>query len=460
MMSNKAPITADFAIQGGTIITMDPKRRVLSDSAIAVKDSRIVWMGPAASLTQEVSTHNIHNADGGVLCPGFINAHVHTTGDPLTRHYTPDIIGGADSLFTWVIPRYHAHEPEDEGLSAKLCAIELMKSGTTTFVEAGTIRHLDHAVEGFRQAGIRGRVGAWVEGRAHDGDKAAEKTLIDEAIHILEEEIERYPDHQDQNIAAWPILVGHNTNPDEVWRAAKTIADEKKLSVLAHMSPYQSDPDWFIAETKRRPVEHLAHIGVLGKNVLLTHMTHIDEREADIVADTGMGVVYCPFAALKGAFGTSKLARYPDMMRKGVPIAFATDGYDPEILAAARIGAAFFKDLDQDTATVSAMGALEFITCGAAEAIGMDHEIGSLEIGKKADILHFDTNNFQWRPFLAPVAQLAWSADARSLKDVWVNGRLVVKDGVSQTVNEEALLFEAQTAGERILKKAGLPELT
>ena len=451
-------IAADFVVRGATVITMDGARRVLENAAIAVKADRIVWLGADEDCDAAIDAAATVRADGDVICPGFINTHVHTTGDPLTRHFAPDTVGGADVLQTWVLPRYLAHTPEDEQLSAKYCAYELIKGGTTTFVEAGTIRHLDHAVAGFRETGIRGRVGAWVEGRDYAGDAETQSRLVDEAIKILTDEIDRYPDRDDETVVAWPILVGHNTNPDEVWRAAKALADEHKLCVAAHMSPYSADPEWYLTEYGVRPVEHLDKIGVLGPNLLLTHMTHINAREADLVQARGTSISYCPFAALKGAFGASQHGLYPHLFESGVDIAFATDGYDAEILQAARIGAGFFKDLGEDTGVMSALQALECITCRAAEAIGLDGAIGSLEIGKKADLLQFDTSGSQWRPLLAPVAQLIWSADSRSIRNVWIDGRQVLDNGRSTQLDEGKLLSDVQLAAESIIARANLPK--
>lgn len=449
-------MSADFAIVGATVITMNESREVIPNGAVAVKGDRIVWVGSVDDYDQNVRAEKQIRASGNVLCPGFINTHVHTTGDPLTRHYMPGHIGGPDALVDWVLPRYFAHTPEDERLSAKLCATELLKSGTTTFVEAGTIRHLDEAVAGFRQTGIRGRVGAWVEGRAFDPE-ANQSDLIDDAIKIMEDEVSRYPATADHLIGAWPILVGHNTNPAEVWQAAKKIADKNSISVAAHMSPYQSDPDWYLENTGMRPANYLDHLGVLGKNLLLTHMTHMDKDELDLLAATQTSIAFCPFASLKGAFGVSAVSAYTDFLKAGGTITFATDGYDTEILPATRIGAALFKDLEQNTSMITALQALEKITCDAAAAIGMANELGSLEPGKKADILCFNTNNFQWRPFLDPVAQLVWSADARSLQDVWVDGNHVISDGKSTLIDEEKLLSDTQTAAQEIIKRANLP---
>ncbi|MEM6912831.1 MAG: amidohydrolase family protein [Pseudomonadota bacterium] len=447
---------ADFAIVDAIVISMDDERRVFNHGALAVKGSRIVWVGPAAEIDDHVEVSQRFDGRGMVITPGFINSHVHITGDPLTRHYMPDDINDPDKLFSWVIPRYFAHTEQDEELSATYAAIELLKSGTTTFVGAGTIRHLDHAVAGLAKTGIRARVGAWIEGRAFE-DPSQEPQLIDRAIAALHAETETYPSTDEALIAAWPILVGHNTNPDDVWRAALRLAEEKDLRVTAHMSPYTADPDWYLEHVGRRPVQHLRDIGVLGPKVLLTHMTHLDEAEVRAVVETDTRVIFCPFATLKGAFGASFSGRYTELLQAGVKMAFATDGYDCEILPATRIGSALFKDITGDTATLPALAALEKITCEAAAALGLERDIGSLEVGKNADFICFDTNNVQWRPLLSPLDQLVWSADARSISSVWVNGVCVVKDQQSALLDEEALLAEVQRAAERIISSSKLP---
>ena len=456
MQSKPDSLDADFAIIGATIVTMDAERRVLTDGALAVSGKRIIWVGRADELDGNVNVRERVDGRGRLIAPGFINAHVHVTGDPLTRHYMPDDLNEPDRLFTWVMPRYFAHTEQDEELSATYASLQLLKSGTTTFVEAGTVLHLDHVVTGLRKTGIRARVGAWVEGRAFD-DGASEAQLIDQAIKTLEDETAKYPDDGEALIAAWPILVGHNTNPDAVWRAAREIARENKLRITAHMSPYASDPEWFLEQTGRRPVKHLEEIGVLGPELLLTHMTHIDAHEAEAVARSGTSVIFCPFASLKGAFGVAAHGRYDELVREGVKLAFATDGYDCEILPVARLGATILKDLAEDVGEISALKALEKITCEAAEALGLSHEIGSLEPGKKADMVSFDTNHIQWRPLLAPLDQLLWSADARSIADVWVDGARVIRDQQAATLDEDKLLADVQQSAERIIRDAKLP---
>ena len=158
----------DTLITGAVIVTQDDERRIIRDGALATRRDRIAAVGKRADIESNVNAASVIDGRRFVITPGFIDAHIHITGDPLTRGYVPDDISDefGDTLRRWVIPRYLAHTPDDERLSARLAAVEMLRAGTTCFLEAGTIRYLDEVVEGLEQAGIRARVGAWVEGRA------------------------------------------------------------------------------------------------------------------------------------------------------------------------------------------------------------------------------------------------------------------------------------------------------
>lgn len=204
---------------------------------------------------------------------------------------------------------------------------------------------------------------------------------------------------------------------------------------------------------------HLESLGVMGSNTTITHATQIDDAEAEAFARTGTNIAYCPLASLKGAFGVTAHGRYHTMRQAGVNIAFATDGYDPEILQAARIGLGTFKDLASDEGSINALNALEAITVNAAQALGLSDEIGSIEVGKEADIVCFDTRNVQWRPLMSPVDQLIYSADGRSIDSVWVAGQQRIAGGRAVGVDEAALIDQVQGAAQAILERSGLPPL-
>jgi cytosine/adenosine deaminase-related metal-dependent hydrolase len=445
-------------ITGAVIVTMDAEHRIISDGALAIRGDRIAGIGKSQDIESRFEAAEVIDGSRFVITPGFVDAHIHITGDPLTRGYIPDDIDATqeEKFAHWVMPRFLAHTAGDEHLSAQLAALQMLRSGTTCFLEAGTILHLDAAVDGLGKSGIRGRVGAWVEGRVHDPRQDQTKST-DNAIRMLEDEVKRFPADRGTRIAAWPILVGHATNTDEVWRAAKRLADQKGIGVSAHMSPYQSDPDWYLENVGRRPVEHLAHIGVLGDNVSLTHLAHVSGREVELLAETGTNAILCPLAALRGAFGISILGRFPEMSAAGMNIALGTDGDQPDLMKKMSLASALFKDARQETRVFPAHEVLTMAISGGATLMKLQHEIGSLEPGKKADFVLHDTDRPEWRPLLNALHQLVWSGDGRGVHSVWVDGVRVVDNYHATLLDEQELYRKVQIASQEILGRSGVP---
>lgn len=452
--------TADTLIVGATLVTMDATGTVIEDGALAMKGDRIAAIGPRAEVEADWTADTVIDGTRFVVTPGMVNAHTHITGDPLTQAYMADDLDGEfnDKLQRWVLPRYMAHTPEDERLSAQLAAVKMLRTGTTCFIEAGTVRFLDAVVDGLEGTGIRGRVGIWVEGRAFD-PSADQTKLIDEAIGLMEDEVARYPASNGARIVAWPIMVGHSTNPDEVWQAAKRLADDNGLGISAHMSPRRADPDWFMAQYNRRPLEHLADIGVLGPNVSLTHLAQIDDGEFDVLVETGTNAICCPLAAMRAAQGIIKKGYFPKMARAGTKIMLGTDGHDGDMLRLGQLFSTAFRDAEEDVTLFSSAEIMAMLTSRAAAAMGLADDMGSLEAGKKADIVCHEITRPEWAPVLNVMNQLVWAADGRSVHSVWVDGVRVVDDHRCTLIDEDALYAEAQQAGEAIIERSNLPPM-
>jgi cytosine/adenosine deaminase-related metal-dependent hydrolase len=455
-------IEADLLIAGASVVTMDAQRRVIMDGSIAIKSDRIAAVGRRQDLAASVRTRRTLDARHFVATPGFVDAHCHITGDPLTRGLIRGRAGDSweERLFGWVIPLFRGQTPQDEAIAAQCAALAMMRAGTTCFLEAGTVSHLDAVMEALAQSGMRGRLGQWVEGRTFDPaeDGAAASRA---AIAVLEAQIERYPDHRDARLAAWPILVGHATNSDDVWRAAKTLADANGLGVSAHMSPYPADADWYEKNLGRRPLEHLSDLGVLGPNVSLTHLVHINEAELGLLAGSGANAIHCPVAAGLGGYGLAAHGRFPEMMALGVNVALGTDGTACGVLTSARAMAGHARDARQAPDLLDAGTLLERSTLGGAHALGLTAEIGSLEIGKKADLVLHDTRAPEWGGPLFDVAtQLAFCAPARCVHSVFIDGVQVIDDGRATWVDEALLAEKAQGAARALIGRLGLPVRT
>jgi len=457
---SETPIIADLLISGATLITMDAERRVIEDGALAITGTRIAAVGKRETLARTVKARETLDGRRFVATPGFFDAHIHITGDPLTRGFArggPDVSWG-DKLMQWVIPIFRSQTPEDERLAAQCAALAMIRYGTTTFLEAGTVTHLDSVMEGLAETGIRGRVGEWVEGRARGAEDPAEISAA--AIAVLESEIARYPDDGEALLAAWPVLVGHSTNSDAVWRAAKDLADAHGLRVSAHMSPRIGDPEWYLANYGRRPLEHLADIGVLGENVALTHLAQIDRAELGLLASSGASAIHCAHAAFQGGFGLSQIGLYPEMLAEGVNVMLGTDGVAADILASARLMASVFRDARADELLISPGAMLEMAITNGARGFGMEGRLGSLEVGKQADIVLHDTDLPEWGPVFDAPAQLALTAPSSGVHSVWIDGARVLDAGRSTRLDETKILADARQAGRALIARTGLPNRT
>jgi 5-methylthioadenosine/S-adenosylhomocysteine deaminase len=451
---------AQTLISGSHVVTMNATRDVIRDGAVLIEDDRIVAIGKSSELA---AAHPDAERVGGrrfVVTPGLVNTHIHITGEPLTRGYVPDDTPFEENVFMWLCPLYAVHTAAEERLSAQLAAVEMLKSGTTTFLEAGTIRFLDDVVDALVDIGIRGRVGRWVWDLPPQPDVYRQDTA--EAIGHLERQLSDLRSVAGGRIGAWSILVGHTTCSDPLWQAARGLATDHGVGMSFHMSPAKLDPDGFIAEFGQRPMIHLAELGVLGPDVAMTHCVHVDEREVATMAAHGVSVAHCPTTALKVAYGVTQIGKMPEMVRAGINVSIGTDGNNAsnysDLHRAVYLVAGLFKDARIDPQMFPAEMAYEMATLGGARTMLMEDEIGSLQPGKKADVVLHDTDRPEWRPLLNVINQLVWSADGRGVHTVFVDGRKVVEDGRMTTIDEQRLYAEVQAAGEAITLRSGLPD--
>jgi cytosine/adenosine deaminase-related metal-dependent hydrolase len=451
---------AKTLIAGSHVVTMNPARDIIRHGAVVVDGDRIVDVGKAADLAAQHPDAVRAGGERFVVTPGLVNTHIHITGEPLTRGYVPDDTPFEENVFVWLCRLYSVYTPAEERLSAQLSAVEMLKSGTTTFLEAGTIRFLDEVVDGLVEVGIRGRVGRWVWDLPPEPDVYRQTT--DEAIGHLERQLTDLRSVADGRIGTWSILVGHTTCSDPLWQAARQLATEHDVGMSFHMSPAKIDPDGFIAEFGQRPMIHLDQLGVLAPDVAMTHCVHVDDEEIKSMARAKVSVAHCPTTALKVSYGVTRIGRMPEMVQAGINVSIGTDGNNAsnysDLHRATYLVAGLFKDGRQDPQMFPAEMAYEMATLGGARTMLMQDQIGSLEVGKKADVVLHDADRPEWRPLLNVINQLVWSADGRSVHSVWVDGRQVVDAGRMTTIDESALYAEAQSAGEAITIRSGLPD--
>ena len=450
----------DLLVKGWYVVTMNATRDVIHDGAIAIRGNTIVDVGKAHDLERTYEPARVIGGDRFVVTPGMVNTHIHITGEPLTRGFVPDDTPFEENVFVWLCPLYATYNAAEERLSAQLAAVEMLRAGTTCFLEAGTIRFLDDVIDGLREVGIRGRVGRWVWDLPPEPSVYQQHT--DQAIAHLQQQLGAHADHDDGRLGAWSILVGHTTCSDPLWKAAKQLADEYRTGMSFHMSPAKLDPDGFIATFGQRPMVHLESLGVLDRNVAMTHCVHVDDHEMSLMAARGSHVAHCPTTALKVSYGVTQIGKIPEMVQRGINVAIGTDGNNAsnysDLMRATYLVAGLFKDARMDPQMFPAEKAYEMSTLGGARLMQLEPLIGSLEPGKRADVVLHDTDRPEWRPLLNVVNQLVWSADGRGVHTVLVDGRIVVEGYRCTTIDEEALWAQAQQMGESITARSGLPD--
>ena len=451
-----ARIQADCLIKGAVIVTMDDERRIITDASIAIEGTRIVAIGKRADLDLTVDASEVIDGRRFIITPGFVNGHIHAT-ETLVKGYIPENLSFDEGVWRWSVPLYETQTPQEQALSGQLAAVSMLRTGTTCFLEAGTVTALDPVFESMDAIGIRGRIGQWILDRSFS-DEGSQSAMTDRALRKLEDQLIRYPGKNGERLAAWSLLIGHNTNSDALWQGAKQLADAHGAGISAHMSPVENDPNWYLANTRRRPIEHLATLGALGPNVNLTHMVHIDRSEFDIVVETGTNVTHCPGPAMKHAMGLAGFGLFPEMDAAGVTIMLGTDGADhADMMREMTIVASVFKDARRDASLFPPHRALTLATLNGAKALGLGDQIGSLAVGMKADFVLHDTDRPEWRPVLNYIAQLVWSADGRGVHSVWVDGKRLVDNYRCTTIDEDRLYIDAQRAADSITCRSGLP---
>ncbi|WP_420451380.1 amidohydrolase family protein [Ilumatobacter sp.] len=445
-------------IRGGDVVTMNPDREVWVGGSVAIDGDVIVGVGSTSELTELHRGADVIDAGGCVVTPGMVDAHQHLTGDPLIRSCIPDLLAPGASIFEWSVPVHGAHTHRDDHVSASLSAVEALTNGVTTTVEAGTVAHADAVASALGEIGLRATIGVW----GWDIDEGPFTAPTDEVLDRQRSVVESYP--TGGLVEGWVTLVGHDLASDELLVGGAELARELSTGMTMHLSPTSSDPERYLERTGRRPVVHLADLGVLGEHLLIAHGVWLDDDEVDLLLETDTALAYCPWAYLRLGQGVCAHGRHAEIVERGGRVALGCDATNAgdvvDVLRTAALAAGLARDSRIDPTRFGAHDAFELATIGGARAIGLADRIGSLEVGKQADVVIHRTDTPGWTPRGDVGLQLVWGTDGRSVRDVLVAGRRVVADGRVTSIDVDALAAEATSRQASLLERAGVERRT
>ena len=434
---------------------MDSERRIIKDGALLIENDRIVKVGkPDASIDWDAD--QVIDASEMVITPGFVNGHLHASYAHATRGIFPDGLGS--EYLPNVFSLQSAMTPLEEYWTSLLAITELLKYGTTCFLDPGSTKYLDACLSAYEQSGCRVVVGAQVVDKPNPLNLPVMSTK--DASILIRDTIETYDHELDGRVRAWAMPFSPEFASIPLLRLAKDLADEHGTGLTLHFNNNLRYITDCRVSTGLRPSHMLRNNGILGTNVLLSHGLGLDESEVVCLAESGSKVVVCPTAAIKSGFGMAQSGLLPEMLTQGLTVCLGTDaGNNSNLIETMRsmyLAAVLYKDSREDVNLIPPETALEMATINGAQALGLSNDIGSIEVGKKADLVLFDTKRPEWRTMFNPINNLVYNADGRSVHTVIVDGRVVVENYNLVYADEWEIIQKVQELGENLLSRTGI----
>ena len=437
---------ADLIVKNGILVTMDGKRRILEDHAVAVEGDKIIEVDRTANLEKKHGRVEVVDASGCVVMPGIVCSHSHLYG-MLLRGASLNIEPPSD--FTQILQRVwwpldEAMNFEDAYASALVACLEFAKSGVTTFADTysgpnSIFGVLDHVAKAVEEIGIRGFIAF----------EATERHSTDEGVRGVEENV-RFAKTVKPGSKARPLFSIHAsfTVSDQLIRQVKQVAQKHHAPVTIHASEGLVDLHHNLENYGKRTVERLRDVGLLGPNVVLAHCVNLDDHEIDLVAETKTGVAHNPMSNMLNAVGVAPILK---MLKQNVMVGLGNDGYIFDMFENMRAAYLLHRVNSRDPNAIDPYTILEMATINGAALYGVQNQVGSIEPGKKADIILIKPNILP-TPLTTSsvVGHLINTVDGDDVETVIVDGRSIVKGKKLLTFDEDKAQSIAQTAAAKL----------
>src|SRR6202158_1759498 len=441
-------VTADTINTGGIVVTMDAPRHIYDDGAVVVSGDTIVAVGPRAELEARYQSRETIDAKNTLVLPGFINGHTHV---PMTlfRGLHDDVTLN-DWLYKYIFPAEAKNVTEEfVRWGTRLAAAEQIRSGVTTFADMYYFE--DAVAEETKAAGMRGVLGeTFIDFPAPDNKSGAAMLAYTERF------LKKW--QGDPLIHAAPAPHSIYTCSKKTIQDAVALARKYHAPVLMHVSKMKKEWEDSEKANGMSPVQYLDKIGVLGPDVVAAHCIFVDEADRKILAQHNVGCVHNPSSNMMIASGVSPV---PEMRAAGVAVGLGTDGpagsnNDLDLMEEIDLAAKLAKISKMDPLALNAKAVVEMATIDGARALHMENEIGSLEVGKKADLILIDLDEPNAVPMYDVYAQIAYSLKGSDVETVIIGGHVVMRERKLLTVDEPRVLEKAREYGRSVKASLGM----
>ncbi len=452
----------NYLIVNALVMTVDRERRIIRDGAVATSGDRITDIGKTEELKRRYPDHTLVDARDHIVMPGLINAHVHLT-QALIKGCADDV-ELMDFLQYRVWKLMGSYTPSEAAASARLCILEMLKSGTTTFAETLLAGHygLDGITDGVVDSGIRGILAKSVMDLPSYAtrDNIMDPGMIEDGDECLERARRWKREREGEGggrVKIWlgPRPVGSISR--DMLEKVSSLAGEEDMGIAIHFCEVQEDVRLIRERYGMEPGEFMESVGIFTPRTLLAHGIWLSPDDMERIGRKKATVVHCPGSNAKLASG---ICPVPELLERGVNVALGTDASTCEnscdMFGAMKLAALIHKARTLSPTTVPAETVIEMATINGARALGMEGEIGSLEIGKKADLICIRTDTARTAPNTNPVSAVVYSATGSDVDHVMVDGKWIVRNGSVLSMDEEGILEEARTAIAAVLKRTGV----
>jgi 5-methylthioadenosine/S-adenosylhomocysteine deaminase len=457
------PESADVLIEG-TVITMDPDRRVIRDGAVAVSGDRIAAVGEAGELRERFEAERTLGGRRRMVLPGLIDCHNHLA-QALVREYA---LEDYPNIYRVYIPAEMVMDEHDADVSARFGISQLLRAGVTTVAETTcTPEHEEPIARAVMDTGIRCAMARGlgdrtsrlasnydqIEGRSSFEDDPG---ALREDLAVTREWLAHWDTEGEGRLRPYIHNLGLPSCSDERFLATKDLAEEHDTGVMCHINRDREEIELIFSLFGERPIEHLNSIGALDDRFLAIHAMLTTDREIRMLAEAGAAVAHAPIVCTDIVSAVTKVVA---MRTAGVTVGLGCDTVINDLFKVMRIAFVMHGQGSgiplYDPLAFSTEDALSMATIDAARALRWDHEIGSLEAGKAADVVVVDADNTRLTPAYHPVGTLVRYAVGTDVESVVVAGRVVVDDGRVLTVDEPAVLDAAELLGDKLGRVLG-----
>jgi 5-methylthioadenosine/S-adenosylhomocysteine deaminase len=441
------------------LITVDSRRRVIRDAAVAVKDGRFAAVGKSAAIEQAWRAERVVEGRGLVGLPGLIDNHLHASFQ-LARGLA-DESNAQSFLFEHMYPYEAVMGEEDVFASARLAAVEMLRHGVTCYVEPGNY-YPDATVRAVMSAGLRMvlAVSCFDQNKAVTGIMPA--AMIEDTARCIaktEALFERYPGRHRGRLTVSASFRGMNNSSDALILALKGLAERHGALLQTHACYSYFTHDASLVQHGRPEIERLEALGVLDERMLILHAGWLEPHEIEILVRRKPTLVCCPSSSLHNGYGNLAVGKHPELMALGVNVSLGADHASSgtvDLVQEMRCCACGYKELRLNPRFMPPEQAIEMATVNGARGAGLGERLGSVEVGKEADLVLFDAMLPEWQPLYNPVSNLVYSATGNTVKHVFVAGEQVVRDGRLTRLDQDEVVREAARAASRIAQRLDL----